>query len=50
MDLKEILQTFNHKNNGRIYGESDFNKVFLDLQIRLRSKTRRDKIKKIYGN
>jgi hypothetical protein len=49
MELKGILQTFN-KNNGRIYPQSAFDKVFLDLQSRLRSKTRKDKIKKIYEN
>jgi hypothetical protein len=50
MELKGILQTFNHKHNGRIYPQSAFDKVFLDLQSRLRSKTRKDKIKKIYEN
>lgn len=50
MDLKGILQTFNNKNNGRIYTKSLYNKVFFDLEIRLRAKERRDKIKRIYGN
>jgi hypothetical protein len=49
MELKGILQTFN-KNNGRIYPQSAYDKVFLDLQSRLRAKTRKDKIKKIYEN
>lgn len=50
MVLKGILQTFNNKHNGRIYPKSLYNKVFFDLEIRLRAKTRRDKIKRIYGN
>ena len=50
MDLKKIIRVFNEKNNGRIYHKSLYNKVFFDLEIRLRSKTRKDKIKKIYGN
>jgi ribosomal protein L20A (L18A) len=49
MELKGILQKFN-KNNGRIYPQSAYDKVFLDLQSRLRAKTRKDKIKKIYEN
>jgi hypothetical protein len=49
MELKGILKTFN-KNNGRIYPQSAFDKVFIDLQSRLRAKTRKDKIKKIYEN
>jgi hypothetical protein len=43
MELKGILQTFN-KNN------AVYDKAFRDLEIRLRAKTRKDKIKKIYEN
>jgi len=49
MELKGILQTFN-KNNGRIYYKSVYDKAFRDLEIRLRAKKRKDKIKKIYEN
>jgi ribosomal protein L20A (L18A) len=50
MELKGILQKFDNKHNGRIYPQSAFDKVFIDLQSRLRAKTRKDKIKKIYEN
>lgn len=50
MDLKKIIRVFNEKNNGRIYPEDIFIKAYNDLVTELRSKTRKDKIKKIYGN
>lgn len=47
MELKGLK--FN-KNNGRIYSPDLFKFFFNDLEIRLRSKTRRDKIKNIFND
>ena len=44
--IEGVIQTFDYKNNGRMYPKEDFNKVYKDI---VRKLIRKKKINKLFN-